>query len=183
MVESILAATGFDAGSLELELTESMIMQNTETTRAHLLAVNEMGVRLSVDDFGTGYSSLGYLKRFPIDTLKIDKSFVRDVTTDGDDAAIVTAIIAMAHQLRLRVVAEGVENEGQLEFLQRYGCDEMQGYLFSRPVPAEAFADILSGRAGLLLDRARGGLEVTRATGRGGAGRGSGRRRRGRRRS
>jgi diguanylate cyclase (GGDEF)-like protein len=158
LVESILAATGFDAGSLELELTESMIMQNTETTRAHLLAVNEMGVRLSVDDFGTGYSSLGYLKRFPIDTLKIDKSFVRDVTTDGDDAAIVTAIIAMAHQLRLRVVAEGVENEGQLEFLQRYGCDEMQGYLVSRPVPAEAFADILSGRAGLLLDRTRGGL-------------------------
>ncbi len=146
-VAQVLEETGLDPGCLELELTESMIMQNTDAVRFSLLALSEVGVRISVDDFGTGYSSLSYLKRFPIHTLKIDKSFVRDVTIDGDDAAIVTAIIAMAHRLRLRVVAEGVENEGQLDFLRRYSCDEMQGYLFSRPVAAAEFADILaSGR-------------------------------------
>lgn len=154
-VAGVLEETGLDPACLELELTESMIMQNTDAVRATLLALSEMGVRISVDDFGTGYSSLSYLKRFPINTLKIDKSFVRDVTIDGDDAAIVTAIIAMAHRLRLRVVAEGVENEGQLEFLRRYSCDEMQGYLFSRPVPAGDFADLLASRRVLPLARVR----------------------------
>ncbi|HEX7127277.1 MAG TPA: EAL domain-containing protein [Thermodesulfobacteriota bacterium] len=147
MVAQVLEETGLDPSCLELELTESMIMQNTDSVRFSLLALSEVGVKLSVDDFGTGYSSLSYLKRFPIHTLKIDKSFVRDVTVDGDDAAIVTAIIAMAHRLRLRVVAEGVENDGQLEFLRRYNCDEMQGYLFSRPVAAPEFGELLaSGR-------------------------------------
>ncbi len=156
-VARILEETGVDPCCLELELTESMIMQNTDAVRASLLALSEMGVRISVDDFGTGYSSLSYLKRFPINTLKIDKSFVRDVTTDGDDAAIVTAIIAMAHRLRLRVVAEGVENDGQLEFLRRYSCDEMQGYLFSRPVPAPDFANLMAARRTLPLGRVRRG--------------------------
>jgi EAL domain-containing protein (putative c-di-GMP-specific phosphodiesterase class I) len=147
-VRAALEASGLDPSCLELELTESMMMQNVDATRATLQALNEMGVRLSVDDFGTGYSSLGYLKRFPIDTLKIDRSFVRDVTTDHDDAAIVTAIIAMAHRLRLRVVAEGVESEEQVEFLRKYACDDLQGYLLGRPVPAEQFAEWLGARRG-----------------------------------
>jgi EAL domain-containing protein (putative c-di-GMP-specific phosphodiesterase class I) len=105
--------------------------------------LNRMGLKLAVDDFGTGYSSLSYLKRFPIDTLKIDQSFVRDVTTDADDASLVTAIIAMGHALQLNVIAEGVETPEQLDFLIRHGCDGMQGYLFSRPLPAEEITRLL----------------------------------------
>ena len=111
-------------------------MQNAENSMFILRELKALGVRISMDDFGTGYSSLNYLKRFPIDTLKLDRSFVKDVTTDPSDAAIVTAVIEMAHSLSISVVAEGVEREEQLDFLRRQGCDTIQGFLFSKPLPA-----------------------------------------------
>lgn len=145
-VRGVLSDTGLEPKWLELELTESSIMQNDKLTRSTLWELHDMGVRLSIDDFGTGYSSLSYLKRFPIDTLKIDRSFVRDITTDPDDAAIATAIIAMAHNLKLEVVAEGVETAEQRQFLQDRGCDSIQGYLISRPVPAAVLDRVLAPR-------------------------------------
>ena len=132
---------------LELELTESTIMEHVDGTIETLLALRKLGVHLSIDDFGTGYSSMAYLKRFTIDKLKIDQSFVHDLAVDSDDAAIVTATIAMAHALNLTVIAEGVETEQQLQFLKDNGCEQMQGYYFSRPVPAEEATELLrSGR-------------------------------------
>jgi EAL domain-containing protein (putative c-di-GMP-specific phosphodiesterase class I) len=118
-------------------------MKNAESAVRTLGELKAMGVKIAIDDFGTGYSSLGYLKRLPIDTLKIDRSFVCDVTTDPDDAALVMAIITLAHNLRLKVIAEGVDTEEQLKFLHLLRCDEWQGYLFSRPLPVEAFEDLL----------------------------------------
>ena len=135
VVGQIIDETGIGAEWLELELTESVIMDNIQTSSTVLRDLKKMGVHISMDDFGTGYSSLSLLKRLPLDTLKIDQSFVRDITTDPDDAAIVDAIISLAHSLRLRVIAEGVETSEQLEFLRSRGCDEVQGYLFSRPRP------------------------------------------------
>jgi len=126
-----------DPGLIELEITESSLMVNTEEAVRTLEYLSGLGVSLSIDDFGTGYSSLSYLKRFPLDSLKIDRSFIRDVTTDGDDATITRAVISMAHSLGLKVVAEGVENERQLAFLTEYGCDQIQGYFFTRPLPAD----------------------------------------------
>jgi len=143
IVANALRLNDIQAKYLELEVTESAVMQNPETTVATLRELKQIGVRLSLDDFGTGYSSLNYLKRFPIDTLKIDQSFVRDITTDPDDAAIAIMVISLAHSLRRKVVAEGVETEAQLNFLRRHHCDEMQGYYFSRPLPAEEFACLL----------------------------------------
>jgi diguanylate cyclase (GGDEF)-like protein/PAS domain S-box-containing protein len=134
MIATILAETGIDPGLLELELTESMLMSDAEEAVRMLNTMRSYGVRLSVDDFGTGYSSLAYLKRFPLDALKIDRAFIRDVTTDSDDASIALAIISLAHSLKLKVVAEGVETQAQLEFLKAHGCDEMQGYYFARPL-------------------------------------------------
>ena len=132
---------------VELEITENVVMQNAETTVELLRELKRMGLKLAVDDFGTGYSSLSYLKRFPIDTLKIDQSFVRDVTTDPDDASLVKAIIAMGHALQLNVIAEGVETPEQLAFLRQHGCDGMQGYFFSRPLPvADITALLQSGK-------------------------------------
>ena len=128
---------------LELELTESSLMSNAEETIAVLRNLKALGVQISIDDFGTGYSSLAYLKRFPIDKLKIDIAFVREVTSNPDDAAIVLAIISMAHSMKLQVIAEGVENDAQLAYLRRHGCDEMQGYYFSRPVAQEEFEQML----------------------------------------
>ena len=137
VIARVLKDTGMPPEALELELTESMIMENAEISIHMLEELKAMGLKLAVDDFGTGYSSLSYLKRFPIDTLKIDREFVRDISTDPDDAAITSAIIAMAHSLALKVVAEGVETENQLEFLRQQGCDEIQGYYFSRPLTPE----------------------------------------------
>jgi len=142
-VARILKETGLDPDYLELELTEGTTMENAEATIRTLHELKEMGVHLSIDDFGTGYSSLSYLKRFPLATLKIDRLFVQDITTSSDGAVITLAIIAMAHSLGLKVIAEGVETEEQLAFLRAHRCDEMQGYLFSRPIPAEAFTQLL----------------------------------------
>ena len=136
-VKDVLEETGLDPDWLELEVTESMLMKDAESTIETLHKLKSAGIHLSIDDFGTGYSSLSYLKRFPIDALKIDRSFIREVTTNPDDAAIATSIILMGHSLRLSVVAEGVEEESQLAFLQVLQCNEIQGFLFSPPVPAD----------------------------------------------
>jgi diguanylate cyclase (GGDEF)-like protein/PAS domain S-box-containing protein len=135
LVRRVLQETGFDARYLDLELTESAIMQNVSQINDTLIELKEIGVNLSVDDFGTGYSSMSYLKRFPLDTLKIDRSFVMDITTDANDAAIIKAIIVLAKSLGLKTIAEGVETSEQLAFLQEQRCDEMQGFFISRPLP------------------------------------------------
>jgi diguanylate cyclase (GGDEF)-like protein/PAS domain S-box-containing protein len=142
-VAELIEATGIPADQLELEITESIAMQNVEVNIVTLRQLKELGIRITIDDFGTGYSSLSYLKKFPIDTIKIDQAFIRDVTTDANDAAIVRAAIVMAHELKLNVIAEGVETRDQLEFLKRRGCDEMQGYLFSEPLTSDGFEALL----------------------------------------
>ena len=146
-VGGILQETGLEARYLGLELTESVLVNHQKEGTETLHALRAMGLHLSVDDFGTGYASFGYLKHFPLDTLKIDRSFVREIASDPDDAAITTAIIAMGHALGLKTVAEGVETEAQLALLRKQGCDEMQGYLFSRPMPADRFEEFLAGQA------------------------------------
>lgn len=150
LVESVLKVLKKNELSpehLELELTESILMKDVDITTMLLRWLSKNGIRIAIDDFGTGYSSLMYLKRFPISTLKIDSSFIRDMLTNEDSAALVTAINSMAQTLKLRVVAEGVETEEQLEFLRGLNCDEIQGFLFSRPVPPEEFTELLrSGR-------------------------------------
>ena len=129
-------------------MTESLLIENPEATLEMLREIKEMGLKISVDDFGTGYSSLSYLKSLPLDELKIDRSFVSGVPGDADDVAIVTAIIAMAHSLGLTVVAEGVETEEQLAFLEEQGCDEYQGFLFSRPVAPDQWAALVQRGTG-----------------------------------
>lgn len=142
-VDTVLQDTGLDPHYLELELTETILMETTETAIQTLEELKSMGVRISIDDFGTGYSSLSYLKRFPIDTLKIDRSFVRDVTSDPDDKAIINAIIALARSLNLKVIAEGVETIQQLVCLHEQGSDGMQGFLFSPPLPIDSLTQLL----------------------------------------
>ena len=142
-VFAILKDTGLDPRSLELELTESVLMKRAESTESILKALRARGVQLAVDDFGTGYSSLSYLRRFPVNALKIDQSFVRQITTAPDDTKIVTAVISMGRSLNLRVVAEGVETQEELAFLRAHECDEAQGYYFSRPVLPQQFAKLL----------------------------------------
>ena len=138
-VAQIVGETAISPSSLELEITETSIMPNAAQVVVLLSELKHMGVRIAIDDFGIGYSSLGYLKRLPIDRLKIDRTFVNDATSDPDDAAIVMAIITLAHNLRLKVMAEGVETEEQLRFLQSLKCDEGQGFLFGKPMPADLF--------------------------------------------
>ncbi|HOW59481.1 MAG TPA: EAL domain-containing protein [Candidatus Omnitrophota bacterium] len=147
LVRNVLASVHLKPEDLELELTESTIMSFLEETTTTLDKLKEMGIRISIDDFGTGYSSLMYLKTFPINTIKIDKSFVRDVTLDSDDRAITNAIISMAHSLKLDVVAEGVETMEQLELLKSQNCDIIQGFLFSKPIPADEVIALISNGA------------------------------------
>src|SRR6185369_15165196 len=139
LVMKILADTGLEPHYLELELTESALMGDAGDTVCKLLSLKEQGISISVDDFGTGYSSLSYLKHLPIDTIKVDRSFVRDIVNDPDDAAIVDAIVAMAHSLKLNVIAEGVETHEQLEFLRNLKCQQVQGYFFARPLDPQQF--------------------------------------------
>lgn len=160
LLESIaqaLAETQLPPQCLEIELTESLVMADVDHAIGILRELKALGVQLSIDDFGTGYSSLSYLKRFPIDVLKIDRSFVNDITTDPDDAAIVASIISLAHSLRLTVIAEGVETEEQLAYLQQHGCDQIQGYFFSRPITADALEVMLRDDRRLQVDT-RGSL-------------------------
>ena len=151
LIAAILHESGLDPSSLELELTESLVMDDVEMAIGTMHALKAMGIQIAIDDFGTGYSSLAYLKRFPVDVLKIDQSFVRDIERDAGGAAMVAAIISLAHELGLRVIAEGVETQQELDFLRARRCDEVQGYLYSRPVPAAEFVrtlDALDARAG-----------------------------------
>jgi len=137
LVSRAIHESGLEPGDLVLEITESAVMREAGQALATLRSIRETGVRVAIDDFGTGYSSLSYLRSFPIDSLKIDRSFVREIASRPDDEAIVTAILAMARSLKLDVIAEGVETEGQLEWLRSRGCDEAQGYLISRPLPPD----------------------------------------------
>jgi len=142
-IQRALRHTGMPPDALELEVTEGVVISNPEKALATLQAIKRMGVRLAIDDFGTGYSSLGQLKRFPIDTLKIDRSFIRGLPCDAHDSAIVEAIVVMCRALKLAVVAEGVETIQQREFLRQQACTQMQGYQFSKPLPAADFAALL----------------------------------------
>jgi EAL domain-containing protein (putative c-di-GMP-specific phosphodiesterase class I) len=142
-VAHALREAGLDPRLLEIEITEGGAMQDVERSVETLTGLRALGVSIAVDDFGTGYSSLSYLKRLPVDRVKLDQSFVRDLTTSSDDAAIASAVIAMAHSLTLEVVAEGVESQEQLAFLRRQGCDAMQGYLVSHPVASQEFVQLL----------------------------------------
>ena len=151
-LEAVLKDTGMEPKYLEIELTESLFMSDITPAVDLLHRMKALGVNLSIDDFGTGYSSLSYLSRFPIDVLKIDRSFVADITRDANDEAIVTSIIALAHNLKLAVIAEGVETAEQLDYLRRHGCDEMQGYYFSRPLAGAQFEQLLREGRGLALE-------------------------------
>jgi len=143
----ILEETGLDPRYLDLELTESTIMKNSEEATETLIELKSKGIQISIDDFGTGYSSLSRLKRFPITALKIDQSFVHDCMTDPDDAAIVAAIISLAHSMKLRVIAEGVETKGQLEFLRSLKCDAVQGSIVGVPISADTFSEMMLKKA------------------------------------
>jgi EAL domain-containing protein (putative c-di-GMP-specific phosphodiesterase class I) len=143
-VRRALLESGIEAELLELELTESSLMQNTEATISALLALKRRGVKLSIDDFGTGYSSLAYLQRFPIDKVKIDLAFVRNITGNTNDATIAQTIVQMAHSLKMKAIAEGVETAGQLAYLRHHGCDEMQGYYFSHPLRLDEVEELLT---------------------------------------
>ena len=166
-VEQALADSGLSSAYLELEITEELLLENSLSNTATLNKLRDLGVHISIDDFGTGYSSLSYLKRLPINTLKIDKSFVRDITRDSDGAAIASAIIAMACSLRLNVLAEGVETEEQLSFLRAQGCNEIQGYSFSHPLSADDFEKLLRDGRGMRVLQGLSGYYVNMLPGTG----------------
>ena len=149
-LRAILSETGLDPRYLELELTEGALMKQAELTASILSTLRESGVRVAVDDFGTGYSSLSYLRKFPLDVLKIDQSFIRQLSTTPDETAIVSAIINIGRSLNLRLIAEGIETSEQLAFLQASQCDEGQGYLFGRPMPSCEFVKLFDARSSLL---------------------------------
>ncbi|HEV2321492.1 MAG TPA: bifunctional diguanylate cyclase/phosphodiesterase, partial [Gammaproteobacteria bacterium] len=151
MIGDILAETGLAPHCLELEFTESAVMRDTRDVSNTINRLDELGVKLALDDFGTGYSSLSYLRRFHLDKIKIDQSFVRDIGIDPDDAAITVAIIGMAHNLKVAAVAEGVENREQAEFLRSHGCDAIQGYYFSKPLAGDTFAAFLKSDYRLII--------------------------------
>jgi EAL domain-containing protein (putative c-di-GMP-specific phosphodiesterase class I) len=140
---NVIRETGIDARVLELEVTESLIMNDADEFVAILKKLKDVGIKIAIDDFGTGYSSLNYLKRMPVDRLKVDQSFVRDIHKDPESTTIVEAIISLGHSLKLKVIAEGVETQQQLEFLRDRGCEEFQGFHFSRPIPVEQFTALL----------------------------------------
>jgi EAL domain-containing protein (putative c-di-GMP-specific phosphodiesterase class I) len=144
VVEAAMAESNVDPRLVWIELTESAIMHDAEGSISTLERLKSRGISISIDDFGTGYSSLSYLKRLPLDILKIDQSFVRDITTDNNDATIVRAIIGLARSLGIKVLAEGVESDAQLSFLNQYGCNYGQGFLFGKPLAPEAFAELLT---------------------------------------
>jgi EAL domain-containing protein (putative c-di-GMP-specific phosphodiesterase class I) len=142
-IEQVLKDTGLEPALLELEITEGVLMQNIDATVTALNRIKALGVRLAIDDFGTGYSSLSYLRRFPVDVLKIDQSFIRSLSSDSNDAALVSAIISLGRSLKLTIIAEGVETLQQLDFLKAHQCEEGQGYYFSKAVEPDAFVRYL----------------------------------------
>ena len=152
MVTDILDQTKLPPQHLDLEITETTIMVDIQQAVTLLNQLNAMDITISIDDFGTGYSSLNYLKQFPISTLKIDRSFLSNINEEQANTGIVIAIIALAHSLNLRVVAEGVETPEQLNFLRKHNCDEIQGYIFSKPIPAEQFQRLLAEHSAVLDD-------------------------------
>lgn len=156
IVQKILSDTGMDPELLVLEITEGVLMGDRDRVGDLLFKIKSIGALLSIDDFGTGYSSLSYLKTFPIDELKIDRSFIVDTPADGDSAAIVRTIVAMARSLDLQVVAEGVEDDAQFQFLRELSCDQIQGYYFAKPMPAQEFEAYCRQRASGTQDIARG---------------------------
>ena len=145
-IDCILDRTGLDSADLELEITESLLLEDIERTVATLWELKHKGISIALDDFGTGYSSLSYLQKLPLDTLKIDRSFVKNIASKTDDAAIASAIVALAQSLKLSTTAEGIETEAQLSYLQNCGCNQAQGYYFSQPLPGDRLIDFLAAK-------------------------------------
>ena len=145
----ILGETGLDPSLLDLELTENIVLENAEAVARDLQRLRDLGVKISIDDFGTGYSSLTYVKQFPVDRLKIDQCFIRNLTSDPNDAVIIRTIVSLGHSLELEVVAEGVESREQMQLLRFEGCHEMQGYYFAKPMPAAEFIAFATGESRL----------------------------------
>jgi EAL domain-containing protein (putative c-di-GMP-specific phosphodiesterase class I) len=161
-VAAVLKSTGMQAGLLELEIHESLLIQDIEKTLKILTALKALGVKIAIDDFGAGFSSLSTLQRFPLDTIKIDRSYIRDIATRGEDSSLTQAIIAMGKNLSLTVVAQGVETKAQADFLREHACDEIQGFYFNKPVPAQQFTELLEAQtAGTTYAGSRAALAKT----------------------